>query len=366
MRSSTHFALPLAALLFILLLVPRSALATGATNCPKEPTRTTIADGEVFSGSNCNIYTSGDIDEFVFNANSGETYQLALAVTGYVYDNACLDLYDPNQTLIKQVCTSGSNAGVIDQTLTVTGSYTMEIYEEGNVQENYAVSLERLYPFPPNAQQIKKLGKAVAADIFAPTDTNAFVFSGATTGSYEVTVQGTGYVYYNICISLYAPDGTLVVPSSGPNPGCTSGSTPAQIDFTPTQTGKYMGFLQAAGNYGTQAYTLEVSCLLGNCPSPYPTCTLADGATYNATTGILTMDFTVGNQSAATWNAWLNSQSTVTSLFSVAQKITNPPKAIVQTTSLSPQGTVGVLSTLTTPSQGIICSSFVQVNTGTP
>jgi hypothetical protein len=97
-----------------------------------------------------------------------------------------------------------------------------------------------------------------------------------------------------------------------------------------------------------------------------PPCTLADVASYNAKSNTLTMNFTVGNQSAVKWNAWLTSGINITGLFSVSQPITNPPKAITKTTVLSPAGTVGVLSTLTTPTNGIICSSFVTVNTGTP
>jgi len=95
-------------------------------------------------------------------------------------------------------------------------------------------------------------------------------------------------------------------------------------------------------------------------------CTLKDTVKYNATSSTLTMNFTVGNTSAATWSAWLTDQNTITELFSVPQPITTPPMAITKTASLTKEGKVGVLSTLTTPTQGIICSSFVTVNTGTP
>ena len=80
------------------------------------------------------------------------------------------------------------------------------------------------------------------------------------------------------------------------------------------------------------------------------------------------MNFTVGNLSATTWNAWLTSQNTIAALsgFPTTQPITNPPVPITKTTSLSPEGKVGVLSTLTTSKGGIICSSWVQVATGTP
>jgi hypothetical protein len=101
--------------------------------------------------------------------------------------------------------------------------------------------------------------------------------------------------------------------------------------------------------------------------TPAP-CTLKDSASYDATSSTLTMNFIVGNneKSAVTWNAWLTYQNTMESLFSVLQPITNPAASITKTTTLAPEGTVGVLSTLTTADGGIVCSSFVAAKTATP
>jgi len=123
----------------------------------------------------------------------------------------------------------------------------------------------------------------------------------------------------------------------------------------------------------------------GTCPPvTFPSCTLTDILSYNATTSTLTMKFTVGNSlgTAANWSAWLTyadpqgtSLDTMQSLFSVSQPTqpnTTPSKSINKTfTGLSKEGTVGVLSTLSTPhlstakTEGIACSSLVQINTGT-
>jgi hypothetical protein len=71
MRVSTNFALPLSAVLFGLLLIPGAALAA-VNNCPVEPAQNVpIADGGIFTGPNCNLYTVGDVDSFVFNATTG-------------------------------------------------------------------------------------------------------------------------------------------------------------------------------------------------------------------------------------------------------------------------------------------------------
>jgi hypothetical protein len=172
--------------------------------------------------------------------------------------------------------------------------------------------------------------------------------------------------------------------------GCTNiafGGDIVQIDFTPTsaEAGTNMAFLSVAGNDSTATYNLEVSCLAGSCPPvTYPPCTLTDTLNYNATTSTLTMKFTVGNSlgTPANWSAWLTyadpqgtSLDTMQPLFSVSQPTqsnTIPPKAITKTfAGLSKEGTVGVLSTLSTPhlsiakTEGIACSSWVQINTGT-
>ena len=98
----------------------------------------------------------------------------------------------------------------------------------------------------------------------------------------------------------------------------------------------------------------------------YGPCTLIDSLSYSATSKTLTMKFTVGNTAVTTWNAWLTEQNTIQQLFTGSQPITNPPASDTKTTALSPEGIVGVLSTLTTPAGGIFCSSYVQINTGAP
>jgi hypothetical protein len=101
-----------------------------------------------------------------------------------------------------------------------------------------------------------------------------------------------------------------------------------------------------------------------------PVCTLTDTATYDAADSTLTMKFTVGNNetTAVTWSAWLTYQDAITPVFTpISQPVTNPAKVITMTfPDLAPEGTVGVLSTLTTADGGIVCSSFVTAKTATP
>jgi hypothetical protein len=87
---------------------------------------------------------------------------------------------------------------------------------------------------------------------------------------------------------------------------------------------------------------------------------------YNDSAGILTMKFTLESEVATTWNVWLTDQNAMTLLSSEAQKVTYPPATITKTHDLAKEGIVGILATLTTPTRGIICSSWALVNTGVP
>jgi hypothetical protein len=367
MKLMRNFALPLAALFFGLLLVSQSAHAQ-VENCPTEPkSNVPIADGEVFIGSNCVLNTAGDVDSFVFSADAGETYQLALALGPAFTTNICLTLYPPVGGQIFSGCTNAVNGDpsvVTDQALTTTGTYTLVVSEPSSGTQAYAVSLERLYPFPPNAKAAK-LATVYDGDIAEETDSNAYTFGIVTTGTYQVSATLSGTFIDNLCMTVYLPGGTITGTQQCTN--AVNGESTIQVQFTPTQAGTSMAFLSASGNNSNQTYTLEVSCVHGTCTvPPPPPCTLKDALSYNTSTSTLTMNFTVGNIAAVTWNAWLTDQNTMTELFSVVQPITTTAVPITKTTTLSPEGTVGVLSTLTYPTKGIVCSVYTQVSTGTP
>jgi hypothetical protein len=95
-------------------------------------------------------------------------------------------------------------------------------------------------------------------------------------------------------------------------------------------------------------------------------CVLQDSPSFNATTGILTMKFNVATPTVAIWNGWLADQNALVSLWSESLAKTEPPVTMTKTKSLAKSGVVGILSTLTTRTGGIACSSWVLVNSGTP
>jgi hypothetical protein len=365
-------SLPLALLFFASLLIPQSAVAV-SMDCPVEPKPDVpISSGDVFAGPNCTLNTTADVDSFVLAANSGDIYRFTVGInTDPGMANLCLTLYSPSAVLMFSACSDiadGVASVVTDQKLTATGVYTMVIMGSSNGAINYGTSLERIYPAPPDGKRVTP-GRAVTGNIAPLTDTPAFTFTGVTTSEYQPTAGVPSAATQNLCIAVYSPSGTLVVPSgTGPNPNCTyiaGGAYTVRVSFTPSKAGTYLVLLNEAGDAGTVAYNFEVSCLI-SCPPPPPPCTLTDNVTYDATTSTLTMDFTVGNAYDTTWHTWLNYQGTMTELFSVSQPITNPPVAVTKTVTLSKEGEVAVISTLTTATKGIVCSSYVKVATGTP
>jgi hypothetical protein len=367
MRTSRNFAWPLAAVLFGLTLLPTPARAKSA-DCPVEPkTGVPLVSGDVYAGANCTLNSPTDVDGFTFNANSGDIYQVIVGISGGD-QNVCMKLIDPNGMQIFAGCSGVGGGGfpyvLDDVTVTVAGTYTVDISEAGAGTVSYGVSLERLFPTPADAKPVL-LGQLITGTISPVADTPAFTFTGATTGQFQVAAS-LPVAEPNLCETVYSPKGVSV--ASGCTMFAEGGNPFIDLVFTPTQAGTYLVILNEATNSATTNYDFEVSCVSGNCGKTKgpPLCTLKDSANYSASTSTLTMNFTVENTSVTTWNAWLTSQDTITNLFSQSQPITNPAQVITKTTPLSPAGTVGVLTTFTTPTKGIICSNYTQLKTGTP
>ena len=370
MRTVTRFELLIAALLLIAVLAPGPAWAgTGPTskNCPSEPAQNVkIVSGMTYSGTNCVLSTTGDVDSFQFSASTGNTYRVVLGIVGPAPTNICFNLYAPGvpAKVIATACTGvgqGGGPGVnADQKLTTAGIYTIAVQEEGNASVQYSVSLERLNPAPPEAIALT-LAQNVTGAINPPTAQDAYTFDGNTAGTYQITASIAGGFTSNICFDVYRPDGVNVVHGS-----CTGvyvgGGPSTQQSVTPAVSGTYTVVVYAAGDDGTANYNLEVSCLVGNCN---PTkCVLKDALSYSS--GTLTMDFTIGTPYAVTWNAWLVSGNTMEPLWSQPQPVTEPPVTSTKMTAIAPSGSVGVLSTLTVKTKGIACSSWSVINTGKP
>ena len=77
-----------------------------------------------------------------------------------------------------------------------------------------------------------------------------------------------------------------------------------------------------------------------------------------------TMDFHIGAAVPTTFNVWFTFADTILPFWSVPIPAISPPVDAPVTFPLVPLGNVGVLTTLTTPADGILCSDFKTIDMG--
>lgn len=366
MRTSKKLTLIPVVMCFAAILLPTSALATTTVkNCPSEPAQNVpISSGVTYSGAECVLSTTGDVDSFVFSANAGDTWNMDTSMVPGPDSNICLTLYPPGSTTALFSGCSDIEFGVLDVYTTLklptTGTYTIVVTESDDATVDYGLSLERLSPAPADAVALT-LAKNVSASVVAPSAVEAYTFYGTTTSStFQITASIPSNSTENLCFNVYEPNGTSALSAGAPCTDIEFGTLSISAQVTPPVVGTYVVLLWVDGDDGTVSYDLEASCLLGTCTQPPPKCSLADALSYSS--GTLTMNFTIGTPSAVTWNAWLVSGSTTQLLFSTSQPVTEPPVKVTQTAALSPSEIVGVLSTLN-GSTGISCSSWNTINT---
>jgi len=249
-----------------------------------------------------------------------------------------------------------------NQKLALAGTYTIIMSEAVSGTTLYGLSLERINPVPTDAEALT-LSKNVAAEVNPPTAQDAYTFYGATTGTYELASSYTGGTS-DVCFNVYLAGVTVLTA-----PACTDvvgGIGSVTTTLTPKVNGTFVVVVFASTNNGTSNYNLEVTCYLGTCPATPPKCSLKDALTYNSTSGVLTMNFTLFTPAAVTWRGFLVSSSGSASMWSQTQAITASPITVAKTQSLAKSAVVGVLSTLSTKTAGITCSSWTSIGTGKP
>jgi len=137
--------------------VPR-ARAVGVADCPVEPKQgVPIASGDVSQAPTAPQFNYGyrflcvygkqrDIWHFLVASNGAGAYGVDI----------CLTLYNPSAAKVFSGCSNtfdgDSYAVMTDQTLTATGTYTIDVTEASNGTLNYGLSLERDYPTPLTAR----------------------------------------------------------------------------------------------------------------------------------------------------------------------------------------------------------------------
>ena len=96
-----------------------------------------------------------------------------------------------------------------------------------------------------------------------------------------------------------------------------------------------------------------------------PPCTLDLALAYAG--GTLTLNFDLGLTAPASWNLWLVLGNAIVPLWTgLGLPAIQPPLQFPLPFGFPQVGTIGMLTTLTTPGDGIICSDFGVVDTGQP
>lgn len=167
-----------------------------------------------------------------------------------------------------------------------------------------------------------------------------------------VAVDLSGSIQIAVCVELLGPDGAPVVAR-------TCGDISVQLDPTLTMTGTHTVIVSENGHNSAHGYNLTLNCLGGVC-GKLPICEVA----LSMNGGTLDFNFTLRTATPATWRFWVVAQGANAPFWSVGPLTVDPrvsfPLSIPGMPSI---GTIGFLSTLTTPASGIICSDFETVNT---
>ncbi len=155
--------------------------------------------------------------------------------------------------------------------------------------------------------------------------------------------------------------------------GCT-GNGDATIEKFLDKNGQFYGFIFSPPNsiYGDVITTSDQdwvrqrgtddSDLMWNiitrlATAPAQSCTLDVDVRYTGDT--LNMDFTVGLLSPATWNVFLSVADVAVPLLSIPLPAIDPPLSLsIPIPGFPDFGGIGILTTLTTPTGGIICSDW--------
>jgi hypothetical protein len=379
MQRSTNFALLLATLLFAAVIVPSSGWAHETLPCPTEPAQDVpVASGETYWGPDCVLNSIADVDSFQFKASAGETWTVVLGLGPTVNTQITLTLLAPNSsggTHIFQgsTCTYCISPGPptysVSTTLklTVSGTYTVVVTETGDAVQTYGLSPEQISPAAPDRIPVT-LQHSVNGQVSPPTAQDAFTLVASESGTYEIVLQLAPNPTQQVCLSTYAPNGTAVFSACT----CTYCISPGPPTYSVTQylrpaaSGPYLFLVTEGGNDGTVGYDIEASCYSGTCVKIPPTCLLTDEPTYDSSTDTVTMKFYLETPVAATWNGWFTSEDKMGQLWSKSQPITNSPTEVILAKKVATFGEAGILSTLTTPTGGITCSSWQTVRTGKP
>ena len=217
---------------------------------------------------NANLSNGLEVDNFTFQGVSGDSLRVWLHSFTGGFDPR-LTLRGPTGTVLNMVQCGGAGSslcstGFLDQTLTATGTYTLNVFGfDPSEPGNYQLHLDR-YP-PTNNFAGIKYSTPVHEVLGHTTDMDFFAFNGVAGSGVRVSLASdTGGL--DPMLEVFDINGNKLF--SNFCGGAAFSLCSRSFDFAVPTTGIYKIGISESGGDETGNYHIELSCLFGNCPSP--------------------------------------------------------------------------------------------------
>jgi len=178
-------------LLVLTALVPRMAVAACSSTA-------TLACGETKSGD---LSAPGEVDCFTFTAEAGETVSVTTSETAGVFQS-CWDIKTPGDISLGRFC-----AGQDQRTLPASGTYTIEVSDNGNDQIGiYDINMVVVSDTTSSCAEPLACGPTLPRSLVAVAENDTFKFAGQIGDAVSINSKVTGGGM-TACWELYGPTG---------------------------------------------------------------------------------------------------------------------------------------------------------------
>jgi hypothetical protein len=194
----------------------------------------------------------GDIDGYVFEGNAGDSVIIQIhRFSGVFYPR--LELFAPNDSLVKAISGIGSHQKIVDYSLPYSGTYTVFARDnDGSKTGDYWLTLQCRQQVKANAAAIAYDGLKDSVSISPYGDMDAYTFDGSAGDLVIIRVHRTSGVFYPR-LELFAPNDSLAQVTDG-------GTTGEIVDYALPYSGAYTVFASDSAGDKTGGYLLTLQC----------------------------------------------------------------------------------------------------------
>jgi len=159
-----------------------------------------LACGEVVTGT---INSAGRTNTYTFSGNAGEVVHLTPSPSSGLAFNVWAELFSPTGTSLGIFGTFGS---VTTATLPATGTYTVLVHDEDNLQTGaYSLSLSFV---TPKCGTSLTCGQTLTHVLSQPAQVDIYSFSGTAGEVVRLTPSPSSGLAFNVWAELFSPTGT--------------------------------------------------------------------------------------------------------------------------------------------------------------